>query len=102
MLERHWESADGRSKAAQIVIPQSRVNYVLAELHGAPSGGHSGVNKTLDKVLQRYSWLQTRTDVEKWCRQCDTCACSLGPRTRNRGLMHQYNVRARSKGLSSK
>jgi hypothetical protein len=50
-----------------------------------------GVNKTLDKVRQRYYYrLQARNDVEKWCRQCDTCAPSRGPRTRNRGQMHQY------------
>jgi hypothetical protein len=94
ILERNWESTNGRSKTAQIVIPRSRVQDVLTELHGGPSGGHLGVNKTLNKVRQRFYWLQARADVEKWCRQCDTCAASRGPRTRNRGQMHQYNVGA--------
>jgi hypothetical protein len=93
ILERHWESADGRSKITQTVLPRSRVNDVLTEQHGGPSG-HLGVNMTLNKVRQRYYWLQTRNDVEKWCRQCDTCAASCGPRTRNRGQTHQYNVGA--------
>ncbi|PNF15527.1 hypothetical protein B7P43_G16595 [Cryptotermes secundus] len=75
-------------------IPRSRVKDVLSELHGGPSGGHFGVNKTLNKVRQRFYWLQARTDIEKWCRQCDTCAASRVPRTRNRGQMHQYNVGA--------
>jgi hypothetical protein len=43
---------------------------------------------------QRFYWLQARADIEKWCRRCDTCAASHGPRTRNRGQMHQYNVGA--------
>jgi hypothetical protein len=51
--ERHCESASGRSKIAQIVLPRSRVNNVLAELHGGPSG-HLGVKKTLNKVWESY------------------------------------------------
>jgi hypothetical protein len=50
---------------AQIIRTRSRVNDVLTELHGGLSGGHLGVNKTLDKVQQRYYWLQGRNDVEK-------------------------------------
>ncbi|PNF33868.1 hypothetical protein B7P43_G07231 [Cryptotermes secundus] len=94
VLERDWESATGRRQVAQIIIPRSRVKDVLSELHGGPSGGHFGVNKTLNKVRQRFYWLQARTDIEKWCRQCDTCAASRGPRTRNRGQMHQYKIGA--------
>lgn len=35
-----------------------------------------------------------RADVEDWCRKCDVCARSKGPRTRQRGRIHQYNVGA--------
>jgi hypothetical protein len=91
ILELHWESADGRSKIAQIILSCSRANDLLTELHGGLLGGHLGVNKTLNKVLQRCYWLQARNDVEKWCRQCDTYAASRGPWTRNWGQMQQYN-----------
>jgi hypothetical protein len=33
-------------------------------------------------------------DAERWCQQCDICAASRGPRTGNRGHMHQCNVEA--------
>jgi hypothetical protein len=94
ILQRQWESANGQSEIAQIVLPRSRVKDVLTELHGEPSGGHLGVSKTVGKVRQRYYWLQPRNNVEKWCRQCDTCAASLGPQTRNWGKMHQCTVGA--------
>jgi len=94
VLVRHWESTDGRKKTAQVVVPQSKVDEVLTELHGGASGGHLGANKTMDKVRQRYYWLRLRDDVERWCRQCDVCAASRGPMTRSRGLMHQYNLGA--------
>jgi hypothetical protein len=57
ILQRNWESANGRSQVDQIVIPRSSVEDVLTELHGGPSG-HLGVNKTLINVRQRYYWLQ--------------------------------------------
>jgi hypothetical protein len=90
MLEYHWESADGKKRTAQIVIPHGKVKEVLVEMHGGTSGGHLGTNKTIDKVRQRYYWLHLRGDVERWCQQCNTSVTSQGPRTRSRGLMHQY------------
>jgi hypothetical protein len=90
--ERHWESADGRTKMAQIVLPRGKVKEILAELHGGPSGGQPGVNKTLDEIRLRYYWLHLRNDVGKWCQQYDNCAENRGSRTRSRSLMHQYNV----------
>jgi hypothetical protein len=39
-------------------------------------------HKTLNKVRQRCYCLQARNDIEKWCRQRDTCAASRGPETR--------------------
>jgi hypothetical protein len=33
MLEWQWESADGRTKTAEIVLPWSKVKEVLGELH---------------------------------------------------------------------
>ncbi|KAJ8921328.1 hypothetical protein NQ315_002942 [Exocentrus adspersus] len=57
-------------------------------------GGHVGINKTLDKVRERFYWFGSRSDVEEWCRRCETCAASKGPRTPSRGKMQQYNVGA--------
>jgi hypothetical protein len=53
-----------------------------------------GYKKTLNKIWQKFYWLRARTDIDKWCRVCGTCAASRGPWTRNRGQMHQYNVGA--------
>jgi hypothetical protein len=58
------------------------------------SGGHLGVNKTLNKVRQRYYWLPARNDAEKCCWLCDTCAASCNLWTRNWGKMHWYNIEA--------
>jgi hypothetical protein len=58
ILERNWESTNGRSTIAQIVLPRSKVQDVLTELHDGPSGGHLGINKTLNEVRRRFYWFQ--------------------------------------------
>jgi hypothetical protein len=40
------------------------VEDVLVELNSALPGERVGVKRTLDKVRQRYYWLQARNDVE--------------------------------------
>jgi hypothetical protein len=60
VLERNWESANGRTKVAQIVLPLSKVKNVLTELYGGPSRGNLGINKTLEKFRQRYYWLRQK------------------------------------------
>jgi hypothetical protein len=38
VLEHHWESANGRSEIAQIVVPWSKVKEVLGGLLGGSTG----------------------------------------------------------------
>jgi hypothetical protein len=90
ILKRHWESTNGQSKAAHVLLPRCKVKEVLAKLHGGPSGGCLDFNKTLDKVRQRYYWLQLRHDVEERYQRCDFRAASWGPQTSGRGLIHPY------------
>ena len=92
LLKRKWESADGSKHRMQTVIPRSRTTEILDEMHGGPSGGHLGVNKTLDKTRERFYWLHVREDVESWCRRCNTCASVKGPKRRLKGAMQIYNV----------
>jgi hypothetical protein len=84
MLERHWDSADGRTETAQTVVPRSKVKEILTERHGRLSEGHLGVSKILHTVRRRYYWLHSRNNFERWYQQCDTSAArtpnqELGP-----------------------
>nr|WPV71156.1 MAG: replicase [Ips erranti-like virus 3] len=94
LLKRKWESPDGKEERLQVVLPRNRVSDVLKEAHNGIGGGHFGINKTLNKVRERFYWLQSRSDVEDWCRRCADCFSSKGPKTRSRGCMKQYNVGA--------
>ncbi|UYV64922.1 K02A2.6-like [Cordylochernes scorpioides] len=94
LLKRIWESADGRSKTMQLVVPKVQVPNVLRDIHDGVSGAHFGINKTLKKVRERFYWVYYHEDVERWCKECDRCAASKGPKTRSRGVMREYNMGA--------
>src|SRR3978361_2553900 len=46
----------------------------------------------MDKIRERFDWVNYHEDVGDWCRRCTVCAAIKGPRTRSRGPMKQYNV----------
>ncbi|GFS47181.1 hypothetical protein TNCV_2053491 [Trichonephila clavipes] len=94
VLYRKWESDDRKTFRWQLILPKTRVSTVLKELPGSPTGGHFGVMKTLQKVLERFYWNNVWSAVEKCCRTCDPCAARKGPRKRTRGRLQLYNVGA--------
>jgi hypothetical protein len=83
MVKQHWESADGWSKTAQIVLTQNKVKEVTGQVHGGSSGGH-----------QTLVLLATWNNVKKWYLQCNTCTASQGLQTGSQSLMHRYNIKA--------
>lgn len=90
-LYRTWESEDGKESKDLIVVPRSRISEVLQELHNGPSGGHLGVNKTVEKVKQRFYWIGCHQSAKDWIQNCSQCMAAKGPRIRSRGKMQQYN-----------
>jgi hypothetical protein len=67
---------------------------VLNEPYCGLSGGHLGFNKTLDEVRQRYYWLQTKNDVEKWCRSATSVLPVVATEPQIWAKFHQYKVGA--------
>ncbi|GFV25640.1 retrovirus-related Pol polyprotein from transposon 412 [Trichonephila clavipes] len=94
VLYQKLESDDGKTFRWQLILSKTRVSTVLKELHGSPTGGHFGVVKTLQKVQERFYWINVRTDVKKCCHICDPCSARKVPRKRTRGRLQLYNVGA--------
>ncbi|GBN95608.1 hypothetical protein AVEN_10354-1 [Araneus ventricosus] len=65
VLYRKWESDDGSSYRWQLILPKSRIQEVLLEVHDSGSEGHFGVMNTLRRIRERLYWDRLRADVEK-------------------------------------
>jgi len=76
----------------QVIVPYNRIDQILITAHDSPSGGHFGINKTLDKIRKRFYWASCKQDVEKWCRSCKTCSAKNGPSGKGKSPLQIYNV----------
>ena len=89
ILCRKWESEDGQEVRWRIVLPKSERRKALFDLHSAPTAGHLGINKTLDKMRQRFYWVGMKADVRSFIRECPTCARFKPPPKRGRAPLQQ-------------
>ena len=89
VLYRSWKDAsgNGQNSCLQLVLPKVLVPSILSELHDAPTGGHLGVSKVLDKAHQRFYWVGQRHDIEEWCRSCTVCGAQKSPMKHRRAPM---------------
>lgn len=58
-------------KIEQIVVPECYKQEVLTELHD--SIGHSGIERTLRLLRERFYWPGMATVVETYIKKCDGC-----------------------------
>ena len=92
ILHRKWESPNLQTCIFQIVVPRKRIKQILEETHDSSSGGHFGMNKTLDKIRKRFYWATCKQDVEDWCKSCKICMAERGPSDKGKSEMQIYNA----------
>lgn len=94
ILYRLWETPSGERVVHQLVLPKEMRKGVFMQLHSTPTSGHMGINKTSERIRQRFYWPHCHQDVKDWCQTCDLCASRRGPAKKARAPMSQYNVGA--------
>ena len=57
----------------QLLVPEYHRKQILSLAHESLMGGHLGVQKTSDRILQNFYWPGIMGDVKRWCRSCDIC-----------------------------
>ena len=55
------------------ILPPSLQKDALICNHDAPTAGHLGTEKILERLHHDAFWINMARDVEKYCRQCPTC-----------------------------
>ena len=67
------------SSSLQAVIPESLVPQVLQEIHGNPSSGHFGIQRTLHRAESMCFWPFMHKDITNYCRTCTACESIRSP-----------------------
>ena len=65
----------------QLVLPLRCRSVVMQIGHDAPMAGHLGVNKTRNRILNRYYWPGIFKDISTYYRSCEVC-----PRSQRQGV----------------
>ena len=55
------------------ILPTSLHRDALLRNHDAPTAGHQGFERTLERLRQEAYWVSMATDVERYCRECTKC-----------------------------
>ena len=66
----------------QLVVPMPLRQEILIGGHDHPTAGHLGVNKTYDKLRDRYFWPKMFADVQHWVLSCPHCQMKKSPKQR--------------------
>jgi len=59
-----WEVPNLKDSVAQLVVPKSRIQQILKQVHDSLSEGHFEINKTLEKIRKRFYWTTCKQDIE--------------------------------------
>ena len=70
----------------QILIPRRDARIILEMYHD--QSGHFGVQKTEATIRRRFYWIGMRGDIEKWCRECSTCAVGRNEKHDQKAPLH--------------
>uniref|UniRef100_A0A8D0DEN8 Gypsy retrotransposon integrase-like protein 1 n=1 Tax=Sander lucioperca TaxID=283035 RepID=A0A8D0DEN8_SANLU len=57
----------------QLLVPQPYRATVLNLAHTHPLGAHLGVEKTKERIMQRFFWPGVHKEIENYCRSCPEC-----------------------------
>lgn len=74
----------------KLVVPKSSRNLILSECHDDPKAAHLGVQKTIDRVMDRYYWPGLSRDVREYVKSCQTCRMVKHDNLKPFGLMGKF------------
>ena len=80
------ENRHGRTRF-QVLVPGKLREDVLKWAHEHPSSGHMGTQKTVNRLLDRFSWPGMCHQAKTFCRSCITCQRRSKPTPRRRAPM---------------
>ena len=80
-------------KGRILINPTSSLTQTLiAEHHDTPSEGHSGYDKTLQKLKKAVHWRGLKNSVKHYIRSCDTCQRSKHENLNPAGLLQPLPI----------
>lgn len=75
-----------KQSKVQLVVPRDLKADILKCCHdNDTTGGHFGLQKTYDKINNKYYWKNLYTDVKFWVKSCQSCGSRKKPKNIRKG-----------------
>jgi hypothetical protein len=83
-----------RNPQGLIVVPNNRElrTKILKEIHDAPTGGHRGVEKTINKLSRLFWWSGMKDEVSEYISSCMACQSNKSSNKATAGLLHPLPI----------
>ena len=78
LLFRHLHRP-GHEQRQALILPKPLQGEIIKAAHTNRFAGHGGIDKTIDRIEERYWWPNLRKDVEAYVQNCLTCNKSKNP-----------------------
>lgn len=78
----------------KIVVPKFLVPLVFKYFHSSPVGGHLGISKTMNKILENFYWKGIGKDIALLVKSCEICGKSKPAQKQNFGFLASKIVQA--------
>lgn len=74
----HYEEENDKStrkgqRIVKVAIPAVLTNKLIAQYHNSPMSGHGGIQKTIDRIKEKYVVEKLKEKVENFRANCETC-----------------------------
>lgn len=84
--------APPKSHHPTLVIPKTLINEILKSYHDSPTGGHTGISRTIHKIQNKYYWPTLNKDTTDYIKSCEECQLNKKMSGKPIGLLHPIPI----------
>ena len=92
VLYRQYKRPGHSTVSFQLLVPESKREEALREMHEGTLGGHLGGDKTMDRIKERFYWPGYHNDTSNWSKTCAACAQRKTPAPNNRESLQSIKI----------
>lgn len=75
-----------------LVIPKTLTYEILKSYHDSPTGGHTGISRTIHKIQNKYYWPTLNKDTTDFIKSCEECQSNKKMSGRPAGLLQPIPI----------
>jgi len=75
-----------------LVIPNTLINEILKSYHDSPTGGHTGISRTIHKIQNKYYWPSLHKDTTNFIKSCYECQINKKMSGKQIGLLNPIPI----------